>query len=285
MHKAGLPKAAFATRFACARALAFALVFVLVAPVCAQQSSPSGVASPTSPAPVPVTDEVRSRGVIILRAEPRPAEISPSPPIVPATAPNTAPDEPAVLSQPIPPPVTQPARLPEPLLVSKPAPIPDPLPAQPSPLPAAQAAPVSAAQLPLPLQQCPRPFERSTLQLSVAAQQGGSEARDFNRSLRRKLLARRGPVVVDLAQPYGADKLPPAALAAWLGRVKSSGGTVSTVQYCEQSRGLFSMFRRPFSSESSADYAAADRYNALQYNNGLDQLITQIEFRLREAAK
>lgn len=148
--------------------------------------------------------------------------------------------------------------------------------------------PLAATRPPAPvvsLQACPRPFARADLALSAAAQQGGTAARDFNRALRRKLLARRGAVIVDLAQPFAADKSPPAALALWLGRIKSSGGAVRNAQYCQQSRGLFGMFRRAFSSDSPADYAAADTYDAVQHIYGLDQTVTQIEFRAREPTK
>ena len=121
--------------------------------------------------------------------------------------------------------------------------------------------------------------------LPIAAQQGGDAARDFNKALRRKLQSRRGPVIVDLAQPFAADKTPPAALAAWLGRIKSSGGAVRNAQYCQQGRGLFGLFRRSFSSEASPDYAVVEGFDAVQHVDGLDQTVTQVEFRSREPAK
>ncbi|MFM9937392.1 MAG: hypothetical protein ACKVOL_14495 [Novosphingobium sp.] len=121
--------------------------------------------------------------------------------------------------------------------------------------------------------------------MSVAEQQGGDAAHDFNKALRRKLTARRGPVIVDLAQPFPADKAPPAALAAWLARIKLSGGTVRNAQYCEEGRGIFGFLRRRFSSESSSDYAVVEGFDAIQHIDGLDQTVTQIEFRSREPAK
>ncbi len=121
--------------------------------------------------------------------------------------------------------------------------------------------------------------------LQASAQQGGDAARDFNRALRRKLAGQHGSVTVDLAQPYAADKSPPAALVPWLGRIKASGGAVRTAQYCEQGRGLFGFLRRAFSSDASSDYAVAETYDAVQHVDGLDQTVTQIEFRPRVPAK
>ena len=167
-----------------------------------------------------------------------------------------------------------------------PAPIPTSIPAPaPTPAPAVELAPAPVVPLALPLQPCSRPFAHPDLVLSVTAQQGSDAARVFNKALRRKLTARQGPVIVDLAQPFPADKTPPPALAAWLARIKSSGGAVRNAQYCEQGRGLFGFLRRSFSSDSSSDYAVVEGFDAVQHIDGLDQTVTQIEFRAREAAK
>jgi hypothetical protein len=202
-----------------------------------------------------VSGEVRSRGVIILKAAPKPVEASP-----PVAIQEPAPAAPKIVEQPAPQPV---------------------VPAPPRTAPLAGPAAVVA----LPLQACPRPFVRPDLVLPIAAQAGGEDAREFNRALRRKLLAKRSPVVIDLSQAFSADKAPPATLVPWLARVKSSGGTVRTVQYCEQSRGFFSFFRRAFSSDDPGDYAAAESFDAFLHVDGLDQTVTQIEFRRREPAK
>jgi len=190
--------------------------------------------------------------VIILRAQPKPLEtVAPAPVATPV---------PALI--PAPAPVTAPARLPA-------------------------VVPTSAPVTPLaqPLQPCPRPFAQPDLVLQMSAQQGGDAARDFNRTLRRKLAARRGSVTVDLAQSYAADASPPAALVPWLGRIKASGGAVRMVQYCQKGRGLFGFLRRAFSSDASSDYAVAETYDALQHVDGITQTVTQIEFRPREPAK
>lgn len=229
------------------------------------KSTPAGMPAPAQgPQVAPLTGDVGSRGVIILRAKPKPPEaVAPQPEPAPTHTPATVP---AI----VPAPASSVEPSPEPAMLPAPSPTPHPAP---------------AAVVPSSLPSCSRPFAKPALVLSAAAQQGGDAARDFNRALRRKLLQRRGPVIVDLAEPFAADKSSPAALAPWLGRIKSSGGAVRTVQYCEQSRGLFGMFRRAFSSDSPADYAAADSYDAVQHVYGLDQTVTQIEFRLRETAK
>lgn len=249
-----------AARFACVFALSAGFGILGAAPGSAQSGPAHNTAS--TPPVAPVTGEVGTRGVIILRAEPK--------------RPETA--APMAIAPPSPIAVPEPAPTPTPVLEPALAPI-----APPARPPVAQTAPAGVVQL--GSQPCPRPFVRPDLILAASAQQSGNSARDFNRALRRKLLARRGPVIVDLAQPYAADKLPATTLAAWLGRIKSSGGAVRTMSYCEQPRGLFGMFRRAFSSDSPADYAAAEAYDAVQHVNGRDQTVTQIEFRPREPSK
>lgn len=123
------------------------------------------------------------------------------------------------------------------------------------------------------LKQCPRPFDH----VATSTAQAGK----FNRTLATAL--RRKPVsaIVDVSQPYKVGDDTPAMLAPWLAQVKASGGIVSAQEYCRDTRGLFSFLRRILGGNKQAAFKSVDGYDAVLHVDGLDQKVTQVEFRRR----
>lgn len=171
--------------------------------------------------------------------------------------PTTAPAEPAAVT----PAVAQPA-------------IVTPALAAPAVAPAPAAVVPGRPTTPSPLMKaCSRPFASTAASL-------GQDAR-FDRTLATALRARPASAVVDLAQPFAVDADTPAALTPWLGQVKASGGLVTAQEYCRESRGVFGFLRRLVSGGGQSAYKAAAGYDAVLHVDGLDQKVTQVEFRRR----
>lgn len=101
------------------------------------------------------------------------------------------------------------------------------------------------------------------------------------RALFRRKLEHHGVVVVDLTHPLYLSGRMPADLAPWVSEVKNSGGHVSTVSYCQASRGLFSALRGLFGGHPENPYAAADSYDLVFHIDGAQGAVTQLEFRPR----
>lgn len=132
-----------------------------------------------------------------------------------------------------------------------------------------------AAALPV-LKSCDRPVARPTLRF------GDSAA--FDQALKGKL--RRGrTVVVDMDTPYAADHEAPLPLGAWLNEVRQSGGTVSVAPYCQKGRGFGGFFAKLFGGGPAEPYKAARRYDAVLHVDAVDQVVTQVEFAPRKAAR
>lgn len=119
---------------------------------------------------------------------------------------------------------------------------------------------------------CPRPIERPDLVLADAA--------GFDRALKARLSARRGRVVIDLAQPYAMNGEPSAALRPWLDEVQASGGIVTVNSYCQKGRGAFGDFFKKLmgSGKPKSPYRAARTYDVVLHADALDQRVTQVEF-------
>ncbi len=124
---------------------------------------------------------------------------------------------------------------------------------------------------------CPRPFGRADIAIVAAS----PETPKFEGLLHNRLSRRQPSVVVDMSAPFAVDGGAPPELAAWLTQVKSTGGAVTMHQYCEQSRGFMSFFGKMFTGPRAGRYAAADNYDAVLHVDGVDQRVTQVEFRLR----
>lgn len=132
-----------------------------------------------------------------------------------------------------------------------------------------------AAVLPV-LKSCDRPVRKPTLRF------GDGVA--FDQALKSKL--RRGrTVVVDMDTPYAADREAPLPLGAWLNEVKQSGGTVSIAPYCQKGRGFGGFFANLFGGGPAQPYKAARRYDAVLHVDAVDQVVTQVEFAPRKAAR
>lgn len=132
-----------------------------------------------------------------------------------------------------------------------------------------------AVALPV-LKSCDRPVARPTLRFGDGAA--------FDRALKGKL--RRGrTVVVDMDTPYPADNEAPLPLGAWLNEVKQSGGTVSVEPYCQKGRGFGGFFAKLFGGGPAEPYKAARRYDAVLHVDAVDQVVTQVEFAPRKAAR
>lgn len=127
---------------------------------------------------------------------------------------------------------------------------------------------------PVALKPCARPESRPTLRFD--------QPDGFDSRLRSKL--RRGrTVVVDLANPYPADREAPLPLGAWLNEVKQSGGAVEVLPYCVKGRGLGGFFAKLFGGGPAEPYKAARRYDAVLHVDALDQVVTQVSFTPRKA--
>ena len=211
---------------------------------------------------------VQSRGVMVLRASPDPAPTPTPTPVAPVQIPVQT-LTPVDANVPVPP---------------SPTPV-SPQPVSPQPVPPAPISPTPVTQhptavLPAPIpviKSCPRPLSPADITLPDDA----TDSAKFDRALRSRLTRQQASVVVDLAAPYAVDETPPRQLNAWLTEVKASHGSVAVSQYCEDSRGFFAFLSRMFGGEPANRYAAADAYNAVLHVDGLDQHVTQIEFRLR----
>jgi hypothetical protein len=140
---------------------------------------------------------------------------------------------------------------------------------QPAPVPVVAPAPPVTA----PPKACPRPFDHPDIRLT------GSDS--FPAALRRHLLRKRGPVVVDLVHPSPVGNSLPPELAPWLKQVKAAGGTVTVDSYCAQSRGLFGMLRGLFGAGAADTYAVADGYDVVLHVDGVAGAVTQVEFKPR----
>lgn len=151
-----------------------------------------------------------------------------------------------------------------------PAPAPSPGPVAPAPQPAAQTAVPAPAPV---VKDCARPFAHSDVTLAGSG--------NFRNALRRHLARKAGAVIVNLAQPFAVTGTMPEELAPWVKQVKKTGGKVSVDTYCQDSRGLFSMFHGLFDTAAQDAYAAADGYDAVLHVDGLVGAVTQVEFRPR----
>jgi hypothetical protein len=172
--------------------------------------------------------------------------------IVPADAPPPAPVAPT----------PQPFKSEAPAAVSKPKPI---------------AAPGNRPPLPAPvIKPCARPIATPTLRFSDPSR--------FDRALKPKLRGSRS-VSVDIESPYPAKNEAPAPLGAWLNEIKQSGGQVTVSTYCEGGRGFGSFLARIFGGPPAEPYRAARRYDATLYVDAVDQIVTQVQFTPRKAAR
>ena len=123
---------------------------------------------------------------------------------------------------------------------------------------------------------CARPFASPDITLI----EGG----DIRKPLAARLKTGR-PVVVDWARPYAQDGAAPPALEPWLAEVRASGGTVTTAAYCQQTRGAFDFLKRllGISTDPGRPYRAARDYDVVLHADALDRVVTQVEFRPRQA--
>ncbi len=149
--------------------------------------------------------------------------------------------------------------------------------AEPTPAPAVVATPapppMPGGPAPSPIfKPCPRPFPATAATLGTSG---------FDKAVTRALRAKPAVAVVDVAAPFAVGDAPPAALTPWLSQVKASGGLVSADEYCRDSRGMFGWIGRMVRAVRGVSYAAADGYDAVLHVDGLDQKVTQVEFRRR----
>jgi hypothetical protein len=142
---------------------------------------------------------------------------------------------------------------------------------QPGPPPPPPPAPLAI------FKSCPRPFGRSDIAITAAS----PETPRFDALLRARLIRRQPSVVVDMTAPFAVESGAPPELSAWLTQVKATQGVVTMRQYCEQSRGFMSFLNKMFTGTRTSRYAAADGYDAVLHIDGVDQRVTQVEFRLR----
>jgi hypothetical protein len=148
----------------------------------------------------------------------------------------------------------------------------------PQPSPASDAipspAPPKAPQLPQPvIKSCPRPFAHPDVSLATTER--------FDRALRSHLQAKSGSVIVDIDVPFAVGAEAPPPLKPWLAEARSAGGLVTVDEYCQESRGFFAFLSKLFTGDGASRYAAVDSYDVILHVNGLDQLVTQIEFKPR----
>lgn len=129
----------------------------------------------------------------------------------------------------------------------------------------------------------PQPCARPIKQPDMFTARYKGDSNKFDRDLARKLKARKGTVSVDLATPYLAGEDPPPMIGIWLEEIRTSGGKVTSSEYCQKSRGLFSFLGRLIQREPVDRLAAIRNYDAVLQVNGAEQTVTQIEFKLRSA--
>lgn len=144
--------------------------------------------------------------------------------------------------------------------------------------PSASSRPVPKPPIAPVIKSCARPFPTPDVQLDDPAV--------FRAALAARL-RQGGRVVVNLAKPYPEDKLPPDTLTPWFDEIRGSGGAVTVVSYCQQSRDAFGgLLARIFGggNDPGRPYRAARRYDAVLHIDALDQAVTQVEFRPRAMA-
>lgn len=126
---------------------------------------------------------------------------------------------------------------------------------------------------------CPLPLSKSDLQIDLL-----KANRDrFDRDLAGKLNKAKQSVTLELLTPFPAEEEAPPILSRWLDAVRSSGGEVTTSQYCAKTRGLISFFRKLLGRKANDRLDAAKPFDAVVYVDGSDQTVTQIQFRRRPA--
>lgn len=126
---------------------------------------------------------------------------------------------------------------------------------------------------------CPLPVSDSDLRVDVLR----ADSKKFDRDLAGKLNKAKQDVTLELLQPFPAEQEAPALLSRWLDAVQSTGGRVSTSQYCAKTRGLFSFFRKLIGRKAVDRLDVAKSYDAIIYVNGSDQSVSQIQFLRRSA--
>lgn len=139
--------------------------------------------------------------------------------------------------------------------------------------------PTALTSAPAGLKPCARPLAQPALSFADPAALDGP--------LRSKLRRGSAQVVLDIAHPYKASAEAPTPLSAWLNEVKQSGGAVEVKPYCQQGgRGFGKFFANLFGGGKPAEpYKAARKYDATLYVDALDQVVTQVEFTRRKAAR
>lgn len=105
----------------------------------------------------------------------------------------------------------------------------------------------------------------------------------FTSRLRARLASGQQSIIVDIDKPFPPRADAPALLAPWLNEVKATGGSITIAQYCQDSRGFFSFLKKLFGGGEADGYAAAARYDAVLHLDGLDQVVTQVQFKRRAA--
>lgn len=128
-----------------------------------------------------------------------------------------------------------------------------------------------------PATPCPLPISHSDLRVDLVRM--GSDK--FDRDLSRRLEKAKQDVTLEIAVPFSAEQEPPANLSRWLQAIRSSGGNVTTSQYCAKTRGFFSFLRRILGAKKVDRLDAAQSYDAIVHVNGIDQTVTQIQFQRR----
>lgn len=124
---------------------------------------------------------------------------------------------------------------------------------------------------------CPLPISNSDLRIDILK----ADSKKFDRDLAGKLNKANQDVTLELLTPFPAEQEAPPILSRWLDAVQSSGGRVSTSQYCAKTRGLFSFLRKLLGRKAVDRLDVAKSYDAIIYVNGSDQGVTQIQFRRR----
>ena len=206
----------------------------------------------------------RTRGVKIIKPVP-PAPVQPVAIPAPAPVPAPAPAKPVQLAPvPVNTPAPAPAKPIQPALVAVPTPAPAP-----NPSPVVPLRPATAVTIPI-IKPCDRPYAQTALRLDTDTR--------FARSLER-IMKLRKPFVVDLAVPYASGGEIPAQLAPWLSEIKSSGGSVTVANYCNNTRGGFgNWLSRLFGGDPGKMYRPARLYDAVLHANSVDRVVTQVEF-------
>jgi hypothetical protein len=144
------------------------------------------------------------------------------------------------------------------------------------PAPTTMAGPRPPLAGPPVLKACERPFARPTLHFADPA--------GFDAKLRSKLRGGQS-VVVDFESPYPAGNEAPAPIGAWLNEIQKTGGAVTVDAYCVKGRGFGQFFAKLFGGGPAEPYKAARRYDAVLHVDSVDQVVTQIEFTRRKAAR